>query len=306
MENDIRADATEGVGYYNHTNASGHNIQVTTVSSNEHYIQCFSAAGSRKGQMELACRFSGPDQFLVPCIEITDAKLYIRKIAAGLETSKYSQGIIDLNWHEVEYSKFEDRDKQEPPLDLHVYQKPKKHIIYRYKNRKTGKSLTLHPSWRISDSVDKYEQKYLPSEIWEKIHDHSDYTCEREWRLAVGLHRKSKLQKIGAPVFEEKDVLINRISKKHHISEDSVKAADQSLFDFYKTNIDEYIHHINVDSEINFEDCIRRKNVYVWSRLLSRIYWTSTFEIIFKTIVSKHSRITANLTNKDKSREAAT
>jgi len=282
MENDIRADVTEGVGAYNHINTVGDKLNISVSSSNEHYIQCFSETSTRKEKIELARRFSGPNQLIVPCIEIMNASLYVQKIATGLENSQFSKGVLDLNWHKVEYSKFEDNRTQAPPLDLEVFQKPKKNIIYKYKNRKTGQLLTLHPSWRISDSVEEFEQKYLPLEIWDKIFDCTDYTCENEWRLAIGLQRKSILQKLKVPVLENNDILIERICKKHHLSENSVKTANKADFALYKRGVYEYVHHIIVESGIDFSDCISKRNVYIWSRLLTRIFWISIYGSLTK------------------------
>ena len=197
-ELDVRSDPTESES----SNLCADGSAFGSFSTANHYVLCFTELNETTKKDELAKKF-GDDNNPAVCKSIEDNLDLTKKILGELEKYSDRHRISQLKWHKVVYNKNEVSNAT--PLtnneELHVYQKPRCHTIYRLKliEKKPsppqcvdfrGETGTIHTFSSLDPLLIKeYEKLIDPThkyseDKWEKLEPIvNNYEIEQEWRL---------------------------------------------------------------------------------------------------------------------------
>lgn len=167
-----------------------------SFSSGNYYILCFSELNQKTKTSTLAEKF-GSKEAPATCVKIENNIALTQRILSAWENSNEKNRIAYFQWFKVIYNKNEEINTFEIDNDLHIYQKPKEHKVYRLKRLKIEPcppqcidlggdigSITKFSSLNPLDMIDYNSRLQNSCNEWEILDPIvNNFETEQEWRL---------------------------------------------------------------------------------------------------------------------------
>jgi len=253
MEGNIREDMTEGTASFTvNGNAPGEIFESGSFGSWECYILCTSQVDCASELRTLSERFSHPEDKAGYFVEIQDLHRFTEDAAKALKNSPYWDAVDYIFWKKVKYNKFENIGGEPPDVEFHSFQKPAKISTLTYKNKETGKTVTLSSSHMLLMGQGELSEESWSSAEWDKTQIVNDFTVENEWRLIVSIKPRFKVEQANIPMFVTGSERDKRICRHMGISRNQIANFSATEIDQLVPATSYWIDTIEVNNKMEF------------------------------------------------------